>query len=405
MKRFLTLALCMATIGAMSAQKQVVDQAKKLAGKTDKIEEARALIKQAMENPETANQANTYVVAAKIEQDAYDKARTAQMINPNDDKIDPLAMSTQLINGYNYYMKALPLDSIPNEKGQVKPKFSKDIIATINANFNDFFNAGGQFYNNKKYYPEAYEAFMIYGNLPKWEHANKTVAATPDSVVNMAFFNAGLSAYAGNALKESAEAFKAARKNNSDNPQNYIYEIACWQYLTQNDSTLEQTAKDAIEEIAYDGYNKFGLEQMLFINNLINAYVNDNKYDQALALVNDAISKNPDNANLYGLQGFIYDRMNQDDKSLEAYRKAASFEKVDAGTLLNAARKVFQVGTNKYGQLDPNDEASRMAIKNDYFEAAKSIAERAKTLDPDNSDVNYILENIDYVLTTYYSNN
>lgn len=55
MKKILTFALCLAAAGSISAQKQVVDQANKLAGKNDKITEARDLIKQAAANPETQN--------------------------------------------------------------------------------------------------------------------------------------------------------------------------------------------------------------------------------------------------------------------------------------------------------------------------------------------------------------
>lgn len=47
----------------------------------------------------------------------------------------------------------------------MKPKYSKDMIARINAHFDNYFNAGGEFYNAQKYYPEAYKAFMIYGDL------------------------------------------------------------------------------------------------------------------------------------------------------------------------------------------------------------------------------------------------
>lgn len=53
MNRFLSLALCLAAIGSVSAQKANVDQAAKLSGKTDQLNQARNLIKQAMENPET----------------------------------------------------------------------------------------------------------------------------------------------------------------------------------------------------------------------------------------------------------------------------------------------------------------------------------------------------------------
>ena len=324
MKKILTFALCVAAAGSMSAQKQVVDQAQKLAGKNDKIAEARGLIQQAASNPETQNDARTYFVAGKIEYDAFDNSFKKQMINPNDPSVKPLEMGEQLINGYNNFIKALSLDSVPNAKGEIKPKFSKDIASRLSGHFNDYFNAGGSFYNEKKFYPEAYEAFMIYGQMPSKPYASKEVKATPDSVVNTAFFNAGISAYAGNNLEAGANAFKHARLNNSDNPQNYIYELACWQYLAGQDSTKVDRAKNEILEIAQAGHKKFGLSQPIFVNNLINSLVLDNKIDEALAEVNTLVAANPENASLYGLRGYVNDRKGDDEASVEDYKKAAS---------------------------------------------------------------------------------
>lgn len=42
-------------------------------------------------------------------------------------------------------------------------------------------------------------------------------------------------------------------------------------------------------------------------------------------------------------------------------------------------------------------------MKVNYFEAAKAIADRAKSMNPDDSDVNYVLENINYALDTYFN--
>ena len=71
----------------MSAQKTAVDQAKSLAGKTDKLEDARALIKGAMQDPTTKEDAATYYVAGKIEFDAFDNGVKASMINPEDQRL------------------------------------------------------------------------------------------------------------------------------------------------------------------------------------------------------------------------------------------------------------------------------------------------------------------------------
>ena len=365
MKRILTLALCATVAGGMFAQKAVVDQAAKLKGKADKIAEARSLIEQASKNPETANDVRTYYVGGKNEFDLYDNARTKQMINPQDKSIDPMAMAEQLINGYNMYVRALPLDSVPDEKGKIKTKHSKEIIAAFNNHFNDFFNAGGTFYNAKKFYPEAYQAFMIYGMMPQQPYAAKVVKEVPDSVINTAFFNAGLSAYAGNALPEAANAFKQGRLNNSDNPQNYIYELACWQYMVNNDSTIENQAKKEIEEIALAGFKKFGTEPMIFVNNIVNSYILENRAQEALNLVEGQLKNEPENAALYGLLGYIYDRMDNDEQSIANYMKAASFANTDYETLKNAAKKLLKTGTEKLNATE--DRAARQALKDQYF--------------------------------------
>lgn len=403
MKKILTLALCMAAIGSASAQKQVVDQAMKLSGKFDKIADARNLISQAAANPETQNDARTYFVAGKIEYDAFDNMFKIQMINPGDPRINLLEMGQELINGYNAFTKALSLDSVPNAKGEIKPKFSKDIASKLNGHFNDYFNAGGTFYNEKKYYPEAYEAFMIFGSMPSQYYASKEVKATPDSVTNTAFFNAGLSAYAGNNLTAAANAFKHARLNNSDNYQNYVYEIACWQYLASQDSTQIDNAKKEIKEIAADGHKKFGLAQPLFINNLINSLVLDGEMNQALNEIDALIADNPDKASLYGLRGYVNDRMGNDDAAVEDYKKAAALPDVDFETLKNAAKKIFKVGTQKWNNIEGATPAQRAEIKDNYFQFAKDITTKAVAMQEADSDLQYVIENIDYALDTFFN--
>lgn len=402
MKKILTLALCVAAIGSLSAQKTNVDMAKKLSGKADKLTEARALINEAINNPETASDVNTYFVGGKVEFDAYENAVKKRMINPKDESIDPLAMAEQLVNGYKMYVKALPLDSTPNAKGEVKPKFSKDIIKTLNGHFNDYFNAGGTFYNDKKYYPQAYEAFMIYGDMPTQSFADKAVKEIPDSARSMSYFNAGLSAYAGNALPESAAAFRKGRLAGSTNPQNYIYELACWQYMAQNDSTLADTAKKQIEEIALAGFDKFGMSQPIFLNNLVNSMVMEDRAADAVGLINRQLEATPDNAGLYGLRGYVYDRMGNNEASVNDYRKAASFENADFETLKNAAKKIFKTGTEKWNLIEGNAKEARNDVKVNYFEAARDIANRAKDMKPNDSDLEYVLENIEYALETYF---
>lgn len=407
MKKLLSFALCVAAVGSMSAQKAVVDQASKLAGKNAQIGDARNLIKQAMENPETKNDVRTYYTAGKIEFDALDNATKTKMIKPDDPIASDQAMAEEALNGYKYFVMALPLDSVPNEKGQIKPKYSKEILSKIAGHANDYFQAGATYFNDKKYYPEAYEAFMIYGDLPSTGYMGKAAEMMDPQMIATAYFNAGLSAYSGAQVEKSAEAFRKARLNGYGEKECYIYEIACWQNIAQNDSTKTDMAQQKIMEVATAGNDKFGLEQPVFLNNMINSLVLENRFDDALAAINKLLAENPENGDLYGLRGFVYDRMSKDVDSEADYRKAAEMPNTTFETLKNSAKKIFRIGTEKWNEIDPtsaDSEASRQNIKTKYFEGAKAILEKAAQMNPTDSELLNIMDSIQYNLDTYFNN-
>ncbi|MDE5850079.1 MAG: hypothetical protein K2H38_08045 [Muribaculaceae bacterium] len=402
MKKLMTFALCFAAIGSVSAQKEVLKAAKKLSGNPDKIEEARSLINQAMQNPETANNAETYLIAGKIEFDAYDK--DSLMIQIDQTKVDPLKMSENLLNGYNLFVKALPLTAIPDEKGKTDTKTAKQIATTLKKHINHFDMAGGTFYNADKKYPEAYQCFMIYADMPEQDFMQGQKLAIADTLRGRAYFNAGISALLGKEFIKGADAFRNARRVGYDDNQAFIYEISCWQSLLERDSTMEQTAKEKIMEVAEEGNRKFGVEQPVFFNYIINYLVMDDKFDQALSQINNQIAAYPNNPNLYGLRAFVYDRIGKDNESVDDYRKAIAIENVDFDTLKRAARKIFRVGTVMWDAIEGDteqDRAARADIKTNYFIAAKSIAEKAKANANDDyaGDIDTLLENIDYVIS------
>lgn len=174
----------------------------------------------------------------------------------------------------------------------------------------------------------------------------------------------------------------------------------------ERDSTMEQTAKEKIIEVASEGNKKFGMEEPIFINNIVNFMVTDGKYDEALATVNELVAANPENAGLYGLRGFVNDRKGDDQASVEDYRKCVTLPGADFETLKNAAKKIYRVGADKYNSIEGNSEEARAArqdVKTNYFEAAKAITEQAKAMNAADSDLQYLIENIDYALTTFFN--
>lgn len=404
MKKILTLMLCLGAITPMFSQKALVDQAAKLSGKPAQLSEARNQIKQAMSDPQTKNEARTYFVAGKIEFDAFDNAFKTKMINPNDASAKSTVMGKELTDGYNYFMQALPLTDVPDSKGKTDAKTKKNIIGILKGHANDYFNAGGDYYNEKMFYPEAYETFMIYGNLPD-VLGNEAADVINSSQRATAFFNAALSAYSGNKYEESANAFRRSRLEGNPDSLVYIYELACWQAIAQNDSTKAKEAQEKIMEVAKAGNEKYGIQQPIFFTNVINGLILDGNADQAINEMNQMIAQNPDNAFLYGLRGFAYDRAGNDDLSEADYRKAASLPDVDFETLKNASKKIFKIGTLKLSEIEgDNAEANqaRQNIKENYFLAAQKIAEQANNMQPGDPDLQNVLDSLDYALTTYF---
>ncbi len=372
MKKILTYALCLLTIAGVSAQNP------------DK-KELEQMFKQGQKAFST-----------------FDGMQVQQQINPQ--SVDKTAMSDALIEGYNIFMKLLPLDSIPNEKGQVKPKYSKKIVNTVVGHVNDFNNTAAlTYYNDKKFYPQAYEAFMIYADMPDVPAFADAGKVLPDSLRATGYFNAGIMANSGNELLKAANAFMKARIFDPQKRDAYVYEIASWQNILARDSSMTAQAEKGISDAAEAGYKAFGIKEPIFINNMINNMVNTSREAQAIELINRELASNPNNANLYGLLGFTYSRMNKEDESVDAYRKAAAQADADFETLLNAANKIFRVGQEKWNALSGNEPGARNEIKTNYFEASKKIAEQAQSMAKQpSSKLDNLLENINYVLTTYF---
>ena len=126
MKRvLLTVALCVAA-SVSFAQKKAVNEAQSIAkGTTPDFSEARTLIKGALENPETKDDAKTWYVAGFIEDQQFNTERAKQILGqqPN----EPV-MYEALYGILPYFQKAYELDQLPNEKGKVKPKYTRSLM-------------------------------------------------------------------------------------------------------------------------------------------------------------------------------------------------------------------------------------------------------------------------------------
>ena len=82
-------------------------------------------------------------------------------------KFDQDVAGTSIIKAYGYFQKAYDLDQLPNEKGKVKPAFTKDIKTLLQSYYTDgqLIRYGSALFD-KKDFAGVLKAFDVYLSIP-----------------------------------------------------------------------------------------------------------------------------------------------------------------------------------------------------------------------------------------------
>lgn len=393
MKRvLLTVALCVAA-SASFAQKKVVNEAQSIAkGSNADFGEARTLIKGALENPETKDDAKTWYVAGFIEDQQFNAERAKQILGqqPN----EPV-MYEALYGILPYFQKAYELDQLPNEKGKVKPKYTKDIKSILSANHVYLFN-GGAYYFDKQEYKKAYDFFNQYVEISELPMFAGTQTAEKDSTFMTVQFYA---AAAASLAKDSRLAIAALeRAKNTPYRQYDVYQYLCYEYGEA------RTAQDSVmlEKTFEEGMQVFP-DSAFFLNNLINTYIYSNRNEKALEMLNVAIQKNPNDANLYNVMGRVYETGLKDYANAEKnFQIALEKDPNLTDALSNIGRIYYNQGVNKLSEANMINDSKKyqeeLGMAKDLFKKALPYYKKAHEAEPEKMDNMIALRGIYYNL-------
>ena len=393
MKRvLLTVELCVAA-SASFAQKKVVNEAQSIAkGSNADFGEARTLIKGALENPETKDDAKTWYVAGFIEDQQFNAERAKQILGqqPN----EPV-MYEALYGILPYFQKAYELDQLPNEKGKVKPKYTKDIKSILSANHVYLFN-GGAYYFDKQEYKKAYDFFNQYVEISELPMFAGTQTAEKDSTFMTVQFYA---AAAASLAKDSRLAIAALeRAKNTPYRQYDVYQYLCYEYGEA------RTAQDSVmlEKTFEEGMQVFP-DSAFFLNNLINTYIYSNRNEKALEMLNVAIQKNPNDANLYNVMGRVYETGLKDYANAEKnFQIALEKDPNLTDALSNIGRIYYNQGVNKLSEANMINDSKKyqeeLGMAKDLFKKALPYYKKAHEAEPEKMDNMIALRGIYYNL-------
>ena len=383
MKKITFLGISLTCALTAFGQMQVVKDAERaMKSAPEKYPQNIEALKPAMTNPETAEQAYTWFVAGKGAFDFFDK------------EVDKKALGHSLIDGYGYFQKALPLDTVVDAKGKTKTKYSKDMVKMIVGHYNDFSNAALYLWEVEDYAGavEAWDLFVENRNNPVL--VKNGLKAQPDSIYGEILFNMGI----GNSLLQNNE---GALKNFKDAISMGYTKKNAFDYAISAASSMNNAAEMAA--IAEQAYPIYGAEDSRYIGYIINNYLDKKDFAVADAMIDKYLAADPDNAQLYFVKGVVLETENKNAEAKEAYKKAVELDPKNANAL-------FRIGYTLYQEACAIDEQEGGGLNNEEYkklretridplfrEASKYIEESYK-LDDQNSDARSVLRSIYYNL-------
>lgn len=380
-----------------TAQQRVVSEVKKnmdeLTVTIDRLNAAMKKLTPALTNDETKDKAETWYVAGKIKYKLYEKYLSNRTIGQ---KVDLKTMGHALIDGYDYFDKALRLDTVVERekngrpkidrntmKPKVKTKYSNDIVHWLNERMPDYNKVGGELYNLKDW-EGAYKAWEIFCQLDK-----RMGGLMPDTIIGQTRYFQAITCWQQSANRQAADLFALARALGYKKKEAYDYALVCLSAL--ND-------EEAIVSTAADAYDQFGTADLQYIRILINNDINKKDYERANLLLDKAIEVNGEDAELHNLKGLVVEQQSGLDEALPHFMSCVELDPNNAQALFNVGRYYYNQAasiSDKYPNLNRREFRNRVLP---LYREARPYFEKSFELDPSNEEVRNALRNIYYKL-------
>ena len=389
-------SLCLMSV---NAQEQLVKEVEKEIESTSDYAALRNKLKPAFTDESSKNDAQTWFVAAKLELKCYDDLYKQKVIGKS---VDLKTMGTALLEGYDYMMKALPLDSVPEVdkktgepkidkktgEPKIKTKYSGKIVGMMAENYNPLHMIVSELHNGKEY-KNAIKAYELCVTLPSVPYMAGKLPQLADTVKGEMRFFQGIAMWQDDNPKDAVLAFETARKLGYTKKEAFDYALNC---------AAQSNQADKIESIAEEALPLYGKQDSQYVRILINASLNNKDYDKANKILDQAINDDPQNAEFVNLKGVLVENQSSIEEARPYFEKAVNLDPTSSKAHFDLGRYYFNKAVKLRDERTDLSGAALSEMLNPLYEQALPYLEKAYELDKDNTDAKNALRAIYYQL-------
>jgi len=350
---------------------------------------AREAIKLALKDSTTKNLAETWYVAGLIGNKENEVLFNKSIMKQ---PFDSLAKGKALMESYDYFVQALKFDQLPDAKGRIKPRYSKDIKTYLKDYYTTQQNliAYGALLYEKKNYEGAVKTFEAYLEIPKMPIMNNEIKI--DSTYYMISFYTAASA-ANAKMHDKAIGIYESLKDKKYETKS-VYQSLYEEYVVKKDTAnFVNTLKEGLGKFPTDAW---------FMQNLINYYIYSGKIKDALSYLDKAIEKEPSLAQYRYVKGNLEESLGNYEEARAAFDKAIELDPTQAESYAgigriyyNKAVKILEASAKIKDMKVYNAEAKKAE---DLFKQSLPFFKKASEVNPKEVEYKKTLKTLYYRL-------
>jgi tetratricopeptide (TPR) repeat protein len=350
---------------------------------------AREAIKLALKDSTTKNLAETWYVAGLIgnkENEAQYQKALLKM------PFDTIVKGKAMMESYDYFMQALKLDQVPDAKGKVKPRYSKDIKTMLKDYYSIQQNliAYGAFQFEKKNYEGAVKTFEAYLEIPKLPIMNNEIKM--DSTYNMISYYTAVASANGNMHDKAISIYEGLKDKKYETKS--VYQSLYEEYVAKKDTAnFVNTLKEGLDIFPKEAW---------FLQNLINYYIYSGKTKDALVYLDKAIDREPNLPQYRYVKGNLEESLGNYDDARAAFDKAIELDPTQAESYAgigriyyNKAVKILEASSKIKDMKLYNVEAQKAE---DLFKQSLPFFKKASEVNPKEIEYKKTLKTLYYRL-------